>query len=277
MKCAAGFLSILAGFSFCAGARADGAKKHLLVVDHTAGFRHGDSIALGEKIIEDMGDKSGIFDVDYARNADDVKAKMTPDALKAYDGVFFLQTTGDIGIPDRQSFLDYIKAGHGFIGTHSATDTYHNWPGYIDMIGGEFKTHGKQVEVEVNVEDPQFPAAAALPDDMKKSFKVFDEIYEFKPESNRRTRSHIILSMSKHPQTGAPGDYWVSWCSQYGKGKVFYMSLGHRTDVWSKDWYQAYLLGGIKWALGLAEGNSSPSTAGGGTVSVINPIVIKGE
>ncbi|MDQ2732358.1 MAG: ThuA domain-containing protein, partial [Armatimonadota bacterium] len=249
----------VASLSLCAHASAETAKKHILVVTHTTGFRHGDSIPVAEGIIKDLGDKSGLFDVDYARNADDVKQKMTADALKGYDAVFFCQTTGDLGLPDKQAFLDWIKAGHGFIGTHSATDTYHNWPEYIDMIGGEFQGHGAQVEVEVNVEDPNFPGAAALPADMQKSFKVKDEIYEFKPTSFSREKSHVILSMSKHPQNGTPGDYWTSWCRSYGQGRVFYMALGHRPDVWNTDWYQQYLLGGIKWALGLAPGSSTPS------------------
>ena len=237
--------------------------KHILVVTHTTGFRHTDSINAAEVIIKDMGEKSGDFDVDYARTLEDVQQKMSPEGLKRYDAVFFCQTTGDVGVPDKQAFLDWIKAGHGFIGTHSATDTYHNgsdrWPAYIDLIGAEFMTHGKQVEVQVNVEDPHFPAVKALPRDMQKGFKVFDEIYEFVPASVSRKRDHVILSMSRHPQTGAPGDYWVSWDRCYGKGKVFYTSLGHRPDVWEQPWYQAYLLGGIRWTLGLARGSCRPS------------------
>ncbi|HET6382033.1 MAG TPA: ThuA domain-containing protein [Armatimonadota bacterium] len=231
------------------------AMKHLLVVTYTTGFRHADSIPVAEKVIAMLGEESGEFDVDYARTADDVKTKMTADALNKYDGVVFCQTTGDLGLPDRQAFLDYIKAGHGFIGTHSATDTYHDWPAYIDMIGAEFMTHGKQVEVDVHNEDPNHPAAKFLPS----TFKVFDEIYEFKPGSFSRAKSHVILAMTKHPQTGQPGDYWTSWCRCYGNGKVFYTALGHRPDIWKSPWYQQHLLGGIEWALGLQPGSCTPS------------------
>jgi type 1 glutamine amidotransferase len=58
-----------------------------------------------------------------------------------------------------------------------------------------------------------------------------------------------------------------------GKGRVFYTSLGHREDLWSDDaalkdrrnpvaisqQYQAHLLGGLKWALGLAPGSAEPN------------------
>ena len=65
----------------------------------------------------------------------------------------------------------------------------------------------------------------------------------------------------------------VSWCRKAGTGRVFYTSLGHREDLWSDDpalpgrindvsiskQYQAHLLGGLKWALGLAEGSAEPN------------------
>ena len=42
--------------------------------------------------------------------------KLSPANLKNYDGVIFASTTGDLPVPDPQGFLDWIKAGHAFIG-----------------------------------------------------------------------------------------------------------------------------------------------------------------
>ena len=53
---------------------------------------------------------------------------------------------------------------------------------------------------------------------------------------------------------GKDGDYPVAWCHYYGDGRCFYTSLGHREDVWANPVFQKHLLGGIKWALGLADG-----------------------
>jgi type 1 glutamine amidotransferase len=69
------------------------------------------------------------------------------------------------------------------------------------------------------------------------------------------------------------GFFPVSWCRMAGKGRVFYTSLGHREDLWTTDpelkgrvnsvetakQYQAHLLGGIKWALGLVKGSAEPN------------------
>lgn len=224
------------------------AKKRILVVTHTAGFRHTEAIEIGEPTVKQMGDKSGLFDVDYCRTAEDVKRMLTSDYLKNYDAVFFLNTTGDIGIPDMKAFLDWLKSGKAFIGVHAATDTYHNSPEFLDMIAGEFKTHGQQCEVEAIVEDPKHPAVAHL----FPRWKIFDEIYILK--QNNRDKVHVLLSLDKYPNDGSPdankpGDHLLAWCKPYGKGRVFYTAFGHRRDVWENPQYQQHLLGGIRWAL----------------------------
>ena len=130
------------------------------------------------------------------------------------------------------------------------------------MIGGAFRTHGPQVTVECINQDPAHAACAKLP----ARWTVFDEIYEFK--SFERPRVHGLLTLDKHPQTKAPDDNPVAWARNHGRGRVFYTSLGHREDVWDPEYtqggrkkspqvarqFQEHLLGGIHWALGLAEG-----------------------
>ncbi len=262
--------------------------KKLLVVSTTTGFRHS-SIPTAEKILSQLAQSSGEFTVDFVeqppgkptlkKDANDAEKaaydaaeaawevtlkaalqKLSPDSLKNYDGVVFASTTGDLPIPDKQGFLAWIKAGHAFIGIHAASDTFHGWPEFIDMIGGEFKHHGKQVPVDCLNQDPSNPATAGLP-------PVWhieqEEIYQFTNYSPAKV--HDLLILDKHPETGAPGHYGVSWCKEYGNGRVFYTSIGHREDIWDTDpglkdrknstdiskAYQAHVLGGIEWALGL--------------------------
>jgi type 1 glutamine amidotransferase len=189
-----------------------------------------------------------------------VLQKLSPESLKNYDAVVFASTTGDLPIPDPQGLLDWIRQGHAFIGIHAASDTFHNWPGYIDMLGGEFQHHGAQVGVECLNEDPQHPANAKL----GKTWTISqEEIYQFK--NYDAAKVHDLLIMDKHPETHAEGHFPVSWCKTYGEGRVFYTSLGHREDIIDADpnlpdrknspeiskAYQAHVLGGIEWALGL--------------------------
>ncbi len=270
------------------------APKKLLVVTTTTGFRHS-SIPTAEKILAQLAKDSGEFTVEFVQQppghaetgfpvklkADASEAdkaafnaaeaewneklklalqKLSPESLKNYDGVMFVSTTGDLPIPDKQGFLNWVRAGHAFIGIHAAADTFHGWPGYIDMLGGEFAHHGAQVSVDCINVDPANPATAHLP-------KVWtisqEEIYQFKNYDPAKV--HDLLILEKHPETGEPGHYGVCWCKDYGAGKVFYTSLGHREDIWDADpdlkdrknsieiskAYQQHILGGIEWALGL--------------------------
>lgn len=266
--------------------------KRVLVVSTTTGFRHS-SIPTAEKVLGELAQQSGAFTVDYARveptdpqfkgadgKVDKAKVeaaiaavlaeKLSVAALKQLDGVVFANTTGDLPLPDKQAFLDWIKAGHAFAGMHSASDTFHGFPPFIEMLGGEFLTHGAQVEVDAINQDTECPACRHLPG----SWKVFDEIYLFK--NFDRSKVHGLLTLDKHPNEKKPGDYPISWCKEYGRGRVFYTSLGHREDVWDANTppsfqrknspevsvaYQKHILGGIKWALGLETGDATPQTA----------------
>ncbi len=280
---------ILFGCTFGLVSPAPAAPKKVLVVTVTKGFRHS-SIPTAEKVLAELAKESSAFTVEYARvepndpqfKGDDGKPdkekvnaaikeilaeKMSPAALKQYDAVIFANTTGDLPLPDNQAFLDWIKSGKGFVGMHSATDTFHGFAPYIEMIGGEFKAHKAQVKVDAINQDQECPACKHLP----ANWEVFDEIYLF--QNFDRTKVHGLLTLDKHPNDKTPGDYPIAWCKDYGKGRVFYTSLGHREDVWDPEWpdrknpkevaeaYQKHILGGIKWALGLEKMNAKPQKA----------------
>ena len=194
--------------------------------------------------------------------------KLALDKIKGYDGFIFCNTTGDLPFPDPQGFIDLVKGGKAFIAMHSGSDTFHKFRPYIDMLGGEFETHKAQVEVEPIVHDAKHPAGAPFPS----GFKVFDEIYIIKSFTKESVRG--ILGLDAHPNDKTPGYFPVSWVKEFGQGRVFYTSLGHREDVWDPEWkagtperkntpeiaktYQEHLLGGIKWALRLADGDGTP-------------------
>lgn len=210
------------------------------------------------------------FNAANATWMEEVKAymadKMAMDKIKDYDGFIFANTTGDLLLPDREGFVELIKGGKAFVAMHSGGDTYHPFRGYVDMLGGEFKTHKAQVEVQPILHDPAHPATKPIPN----GYKVYDEIYIFK--SYDPATVHGLMGLNNHPNEGTPGYYPIAWCKPFGKGRVFYTSLGHREDVWDPTWkadtkdrknspeiaktYQEHILGGIKWALGLVEGEA---------------------
>ncbi len=168
--------------------------KKLLVVSVTKGFRHS-SIPVAEKTLAELGQKSGAFNVEYVRTDEEMAQKMTAAALQQYDGVIFANTTGDLPLPDKQAFLDWIKSGKAFVGMHSASDTFPGFRPYIEMLGGEFETHHAQVRVECRNHDPKHPATRPL----GATYTVFDEIYlqkNFHREMRTRTKRRLAFILS---------------------------------------------------------------------------------
>ena len=223
-----------------------GMAKRLIVVTHTTGFRHP-SISTAETVLNRLAADSRIFTITFCRNESDVARLLAASGLANADGVFFANTTGNLGIADLPAFLAWISDGHAFLGAHSASDTYHDAPDYLAMLGAEFATHGDETTVNVRVEDLAHPAGAPLPN----PFTIFDEIYEFR--TNPRERVHVLLSLDRHPndghpEAGQPGDFPLAWHQTYGRGRVFYTALGHRDDVWNDPRFQQHLLGAIRWA-----------------------------
>jgi type 1 glutamine amidotransferase len=190
-------------------------------------------------------------------------------AAKNIDAVIFPNTTGDLPLPDRDGFIKWIEDGHAFIAMHSGSDTFHQFPGYLDMLQGEFAGHGQQVPADLVAGDTAHPANAAI----GKSWQLAqEEMYRIKHQD--RTKVRALWFMQHDAQNTAEKMFFpVSWCRMAGQGRVFYTSLGHREDLWSDDpemkdrknsvetskQYQAHILGGIKWALGLAEGSAEPN------------------
>lgn len=196
--------------------------------------------------------------------------KLSPANLAKVDGVIFANTTGDLPLPDKEGFIAWINGGGSFMAMHSSSDTFHGFPAYNDMLQGEFKTHGPQVPAELVVADSSHAATKGLPNPWN---LAQEEMYLFKDESHDRAKLRTLLFMKHHPnEPQTAGHFPVSWCRMHGKGRVFYTSLGHREDLWSDDanlkdrknpvetskLYQQHILGGIQWALGLAEGSAEP-------------------
>jgi uncharacterized protein len=231
-----------------AGGASEHKKGRLLYLTLSAGFKH-DAVALSRDIVKEMGEKSGAFETTLA---DDVSG-FNPENLKTYDAVMFY-TTGELPMTDAQktAFVDFIKSGHGFVGVHSATDTFYMWPDYLDIVGAYFNDHPWHQLVTVDVVDPENPIVKFLG---KSSFQVNDEIYQM--SDFQAKTSHVLLKLDtssvdmKSPRVRQRFyGYPLAWTRSVGEGRSFYIALGHEEAVWKSDWFQQLLLNGIEWAMG---------------------------
>ena len=259
------FSLAVAALAICATLLSQPPKKRLLAIGAVKGFQH-DSVSHALATIERLGQESGIYDT-YIRTDTQLitKKKFTKDNIKNldyFDAVLFY-TTGELDMDDDQKkdLLAFIhEDGKGFVGVHSATDTFYKWPGYGDMIGGYFDQHPWNVfDAPVIVEDQNFPGMKSFP----REFVIKDEIYQEKDFSRDKVRVLARLDASKidlaNPRVHRTDkDFAVAWAREYGKGRVFYSTFGHRAESWDRPDVQKMYLEAIKWAMGLTQADATP-------------------
>jgi type 1 glutamine amidotransferase len=257
--------------------------KKLLFLTHAALYKHT-SLGPAEKAVIELGKAGGFAVTTVEGFKQDAKqldfSFLTPDYLNQFDGVMMM-TNGNLPMSDAQkkNLLDFIRGGKGFIGAHCASLTFYNYPEFGDMLGGYFNRNLPQGTIAVlKVEDSTHPATKML----GAGWPLVDEFYLFgtapwdaaRPDDNidvlfknkipmgfSRDRVHVLLSLdtsrmdlTRQPHLKPGGDYPQAWTREYGKGRSFYTSLGHRDDIWSNDpVFRAHISGGIRWALGLED------------------------
>jgi type 1 glutamine amidotransferase len=288
---ALGLFSFPLGWTAAAGKK----KQKVLYFTRSAGFVHSvvnrrdGQLSHSEKLLTEMGKRAG-FEVECTQDG-----RVFDGDLDQYDAVAFY-TTGDLTRPiiekapakkaakkaakkkapavqdtppmspaGKKRLLDAIAAGKGFIGFHSATDTFHSGPRseiqnqvdpYIAMLGGEFVKHDQQQEASLLLVS-RFPGTGDL--GMAEGLSFYEEWYALK---NFAKDLHVIIVQETGKMQGPSyqrPDFPMTWARMHGKGRVFYTSLGHREDIWTNPFFQAIALGGIAWTLGNVQYDIKPN------------------
>ncbi|HYP12959.1 MAG TPA: ThuA domain-containing protein [Bryobacteraceae bacterium] len=224
----------------------------VLLFSKTSGFRHS-SIPVGVSAIKDLGTQNG-FTVDATENA----AAFTDANLAQYKALIFLMTTGEVLSDSEQAAMEhFIRAGNGYAGIHSASDTEYNWPWYGDLVGAYFLSHPPGTpQATVRVEDRTHPSTASLPDPWVRR----DEWYNF--TSNPRARVKVLLTVDESTyQGGTMGDHPIAWYHAYDGGRSWYTAGGHSTGAYSEAAFRQHLLGGIRYAANIST-TEPPDRAG---------------
>jgi uncharacterized protein len=248
-------LAVLCGFSTAQSVTQQ--KKHILVIGEEKGYRH-ESVSHAMATIERLGRETGLWDTTLRTDTEVLtKKKLEYNArnLNDFDAVLFF-TGGDLEMNAQQKadFLSFIREdGKGFIGVHSAAITFVDWPEYVEMVGGSYDEHPwTTFDAPIIVEDPSFPGMQQFPH----SFMLRDEIYQMKDYSRDNVRVLMRLDVSKldiknQSVHRTDGDFAVTWAKMYGKGRVYYTTLGHVEANWDKPEFQQMITEAIKWAMGL--------------------------
>jgi type 1 glutamine amidotransferase len=239
--------------------------RKLLVFNLCQGFVHS-SIPYWDKALEIMAEKTGAFSVEFSNDLDIFK----PETLQQFDAVCFNNTTDLKLSPERtpdlcDSLMDFVKGGKGIVGIHAATDNFKQWPEAQEMMGGTFTGHPwiSDGTWAVKIDEPNHPLMASFEG---KGFKINDEIYRTDPPLYSREKQLVLMSLdlsdpTTHKARGVregDEDTGISWIKTWGKGRVFYCSLGHNHDVtWNAPVLEHYLRG-IQFAMGDFQVDTKP-------------------
>lgn len=239
------------------------------------GYQH-DSISHAIATIERLGWESGLYDttirtdsqlitrrqIGFATNAGIAAGEeFLARNLNYFDAIFFFGVREiDLTPEQRSDLLSFVYEGKGFVAAHSAITAFFSWPEFGEMLGGRFDEHPWGItDATVVVDDPLFPAMRRFP-----PASVFrDEHYQLKAFSRDKLRvlAHLDpakLDLRKPLVHRTDGDFPVAWAKSYGKGRVFYSTLGHEAAAWDNPVIQQMYFDAVRWSLGLADGDASP-------------------
>ena len=79
------------------------------------------------------------------------------DNLNSYDVLVFHYTVGTISDAQRDGLSKWLAAGKGYVGIHSAADSFRGDPDYCNLVGGYFLTHPPYREIPGEHQRPRAP------------------------------------------------------------------------------------------------------------------------
>lgn len=246
--------------------------RRLLIFTRNVGYPGHPSIAHANEAFTRMGQTTGAFE---AVVSDDPEM-FRPETLRGFDAVFFNNTVGNCftNADLRQSLLEFVTGGGGLLGVHGASVAFTRWPGAVEdwpefgyLLGARGAAHRESNErVWIRVEDPDHPLARVLG---AKDFEYQDEFFRFGgPFSRQRVR--VLLSMDIARTEAAGGkpregnfrpdhDFALAWVRHYGRGRVFYSTIGHNPAVFQDAQMLRFYLAAIQFAVGDLPAPTTPS------------------
>ena len=214
---------------------------HVLLFSKTAAYRH-DSIPAARTALMGMQSQGG-----FIADATEDAACFSATKLAGYQVVVFLMTTGDVLDDGQQAaFEGWVRAGGGYVGVHSASDTEYDWPFYGELVGAYFSDHPAIQPATVHIERPDHPVAAGLPDPWQRT----DEWYNSR--ANPRPDVTVLATVDETTYSGGTmgADHPITWLHERLGGRAFYTGMGHAAAAYSEPPFLQMLLAALRWTAG---------------------------
>ncbi len=187
-------------------------------------------------LVEPLGEQG--IELDYTEKLSD----LNEDNLAKYDGLLVFANIEQITPEAESALLSYVNHGGGLIPVHCASFCFLNSDQYIELVGGQFQSHGfTRFETKIVASDHEIMRGL-------KPVRSMDESYRHSKLNPDKT---VLETRSDEsgPVSNPDGEPYT-WVRTSGEGRVFYTAWGHDHRTWSNDDFQKLLARGVRWACG---------------------------
>jgi type 1 glutamine amidotransferase len=240
-------------------------RRKMLVVESLHGMSHN-TIPHTNVMVERMGKITGAWETEFSNDLDNLKYPK----IKQYDGVLLNDIVGEFAAEPavRDGLARFVKEGGGLAGIHGTPWASRNWDEFAEMIGAQSAPH----RIEQGIMKVYDRASPIMKPFQEKDLNFKEEYYRFQTEGQGRLRwdkVRVLMTVElddpkiePRPWTGykRPDNvYPVSWIRNYGKGHVFYSSLGHMPETFMTPELVGHFLAGLQFMLGDLEADATPN------------------
>lgn len=241
--------------------------RKLLVIESLEGMSHN-TIPLTNVMIQRMGEKTGAWTTVFSNDLNNLRYPK----VKEYDAIFLNSIVGEF-LPDpalRADLVRYVNEGGGMGGIHGTPWASRNWDEFAEMIGAQSAPHRIENGI-IRLYDKENPIVRPF---NYEDLPHREEYYRFEHEGNGRLRwdkVRVLLIVDLDEKVPASTDkpwtgyrrpdrvYPLAWIREYGKGRVFYNSMGHMPETFMRPEIVGHFLAGMQYILGDIEANATPN------------------
>jgi type 1 glutamine amidotransferase/sugar phosphate isomerase/epimerase len=241
--------------------------RRLLVIESLEGMSHN-TIPHTNVMLKRMGEKTGAWTTVFSNDLSNLRYPK----VKEYDAIFLNSIVGEFlpGPALRADLVRYVTEGGGIGGIHGTPWASRNWDEFAEMIGAQSAPH----RIENGILKVYDKENAIVRPFNYENLPFREEYYRFEHEGNGRLRwdkvrvllvvdlDEKVPANTDNPWTGykrPDKTYPVAWIREYGKGRVFYNSMGHMTDTFMKPEIVGHFLAGMQYILGDLPADATPN------------------
>lgn len=161
-----------------------------------------------------------------------------------YDVLVFYTSGHKLDEVQERALEKFVEDGGGIVGLHGASFSFKNSQVWNRLLGGQFTGHIPGThKLNIVIADTKHPITAGVG-----PFTIVDEEYKHKFADVDR---HVLARFKERPpESDQKANMDILWTREVGKGRVFYIALGHGKEAWENPAWQKLVVQGILWAAG---------------------------